>query len=192
MPPRRWLTPSQFARAAGVTPAEITQSVKRGRIVIARRAGKKRIDLKTQLPRFMSTVKHAGHLKSTAADQAPKTGPKARGAGKNGKPKPPPPPTIDPIVLARQIQERYKTIDLARDHEIRAGNLVLREEVLAEFKDIAAKVKRGSLTIPDRLAPLVAEEKTRKRCFDILEGECRTILEDLADAIRNSKHSRSP
>ena len=196
MAKRRWLTPSEFARAAGVTPAEVTQSVKRGRIVITLRDGKRRIDVKTQLPRFLSTVKHAGHLKSSAADQAPKTGKTARGAGRNGKPKPASAPKspstngsgTDFIVKAREIQERYKAIDVALAHEERVGNLVKIDEVAAEFRDIAAKVKRGIMNIPDRLAPLVAAEKTRKRCWSILDQECRTILEDLADAILNSKH----
>lgn len=194
MPKRRWLTPSQFAREAGVSPSEITQSVKRGRITATIRDGKKRIDSKTELPKFLATVKHAGHLKATAKDQAPKSGPTARKKTAEKKPPKTQPPTaapkeFNPLVKAREIQERYKAIEVARDHEIRAGNLVKTDEVVAEFRSIAAMLKKAITNIPDRIAPLVAAEKTRKRCWDILDQECRIILEDLSNAIRNSQHS---
>lgn len=167
---RRYVSQSEFARLFNVSTTEIVHSWQSGRIARVRRGGKYMIDTKTEAPRFAATAKHISTRTPSPAILA--------GAGTDD--------TDNPVFNAfnsKQEQEKYKALRLKLDYEKEMGELVPLSKIQGEWAHVAVLVRKAIMNIPDRLAPIVAAEEDARRCWAVLDVECRTILEDLADEL---------
>lgn len=82
-------------------------------------------------------------------------------------------------VVSRAKREHYQA-KLARiEYEQKAGRLVDAETVAKEAFELARTVRDAILAIPDRLAAILAAERTERRTHDLLTKELIQALSDL-------------
>lgn len=173
-----WVTQAEFAREAGVDPSEVLRSIRRGRIQARVVRGEKRINLETELPKFLATVRHAGHLRGDEpAVTSPASGPDGAGGVDIA--------SLDrlSVVQSREMRERYQMLQAALEYEREIGTVVEVDVIVKEWERISILMKKAIMNIADRLAPLVAAESSAEKCHAIIDGECRLVLEELSNAI---------
>lgn len=76
------------------------------------------------------------------------------------------------------MELRNKQIDL--DIRQKEGELVRYDDVKAKVFSYARVFRDTMLTLPDRLAPILAAEQDRNKIHSILSSEIRTALEESA------------
>jgi hypothetical protein len=170
-----------------VSEAEISQSIKRKRIKTKRNNGSTVIDFFTQGPIFIGTSQRA-----TPSDEV------MRQLGLEGGEPPKQHRSNEGAIQeavslanAKKIQEKYKAQKAKLDYEKEAGTVIKTQLVRDEWARIAVQLRKSVLGIPDRVAPLVAAEDDARRCWALIDYECRLILEDLVDAIKRGETTSS-
>lgn len=166
----RYVTRSEFARLVGVSPAEITYSVQRGRIVTTTRNGKTVIDTKTQIPAFEDTRQHTGDEK-------------ASGPGR------PESPIWAAVRKHRAVRRKIENEELLQSIKDKTASLAPRETVFAIWADIESKTRAAIDSIPDRIvgALKITDSGKAEKVREIARIETRYILEDLDDQAREMK-----
>lgn len=82
---------------------------------------------------------------------------------------------------ARAIREQFAARLAKLDYDERIGKLVDRAKVEAAAFDVYRGLRDQLLTIPDRVAALVAAESDQGKVRNILDAELRARLNDFAD-----------
>jgi hypothetical protein len=175
-PPKRYVTQAEFARLFQVSDAEISRAVKSGRVKTITRGGRKFIDVKTEAGKFASTAKQIFTRTPSPAILA------GAGAGGPAGDEEGTGPLFD-TYMSKQQQEKYKALRAKLDYEKEMGELVPIGEVQTQWINVAVLVRKTIMNMPDRLAPLLAAEDDARKCWALLDEECRTILEDLANEL---------
>jgi len=89
--------------------------------------------------------------------------------------------------LAESRSAQAKADQDEMDRDLKAGNVIAREDVDAAMKFIGATV-RGLLDVfPDQVAPLVAPISTLDGCHLTLGDQCRNVLVSLGDTIEKQR-----
>jgi hypothetical protein len=169
---RRYVTQAEFARLFNVSETEIVRAWQSGRITRAKRGGRYMIDLKTEAARFASTAKHI-------TTRTPSPAILAGVATADGEPVS---PVFDAFTSKAEV-EKYKALRAKLDYEKELGELVPLSEVQSQWVNVAILVRKAVMNVPDRLSPMLAAEDDARRCWAMLDQECRTILEDLANEL---------
>jgi len=86
---------------------------------------------------------------------------------------------------ARAIRESYLARLAKIEFEEKTAKLVSRDEVQVAAFTLARTVRDNLLNLPDRLAALLASESDADRVHQILTGEIRKALDELAGANGN-------
>lgn len=74
----------------------------------------------------------------------------------------------------------YEALLRQQEYEIKAGIYVLAEEVKAAAFNKARIIRDTLLNIPDRLSPILASELDQDKIYQLLSGEIKLVLEELA------------
>lgn len=171
-PQRRYVSQAEFARLFNVSETEIVRARKSGRIKRHKRLGRYMIDLKTETQKFASTGKQI--FARTPSPALLAGAPTSEGETAS--------PLFDTFE-SKQSQEKYKALKAKLDYEKQMGELVPLSEVQGQWVNVAVMVRKAIMNVPDRLAPMLAAEDDARRCWAMLDQECRTILEDLANEL---------
>lgn len=75
---------------------------------------------------------------------------------------------------------KYEALLRQQEYEIKAGIYVLAEEVKAAAFNKARIIRDTLLNIPDRLSPILASELDQDKIYQLLSGEIKLALEELA------------
>lgn len=168
------ITRAEFAKRLGVSPAHITQAVKRGDIDSG---PDKKIDA-DELERYQASRQS---IRSKKPDAAPAV---KRGPGRPAAPAPEPADIgeADQEITYRDAQ-RLKEIYAARlaklKYEEQAGLLIDADQVKKAAFGQARKVRDQLLAIPDRIAPMLVGLETYHEAHSMLTKEIRKVLEGL-------------
>lgn len=90
-------------------------------------------------------------------------------------------PTNPAFIEAKTSTEQYRAQLLLLEIEEKAGSLVRRADVERELGNLMAITREAILTLPDRVASVLAGETDTKRCHTLLRDEMSTILDAVAD-----------
>jgi hypothetical protein len=83
---------------------------------------------------------------------------------------------------ARAVREHYQARLAKLEFEAKADKLIAADEVKIAAFNVFRRYRDQMLNIPDRLAALLAAESESARCYEILAGEIRKVLNEFADA----------
>ncbi len=86
---------------------------------------------------------------------------------------------------SRAIREAYNARLAKLAYEEKSGSLVSADSVKIAWFNVLRVLRDRALNLPDRLAPLLANETDIKRVRELLDNELRQILNDAADAVAN-------
>ena len=88
------------------------------------------------------------------------------------------------FVCARAEVEKYKAAEYKLKHEINQG-LWLKKSDVAEKAFMAARLMRDSLlNIPARISALVSVESDQNQCFQILNKELKSVLDEYVSQLK--------
>jgi hypothetical protein len=87
---------------------------------------------------------------------------------------------------SRAVRQAYQAKLAKLEFEERSGKLVDVEEMERAWADAGQTFRDGLLSIPERLAPVLAALSDTRQVRDQLKQEIRNVLENLPDRIRNS------
>ena len=165
----QWVSTVQFARAAGVTDEAIRYAIKGGRIDAIVRSNRYRLNLDTELPKFLATFTRRGIAahKQLEAD-APGVIESEDGITEQN---------------AAQRERMYKARKAKLDYLQSMGELIPAATVMREWQVIAQGVQGRLLSIPDRVSTIVQGMKHRD-IHKVLTDEIRHALAVLSDSIK--------
>ncbi len=150
-----WLTPAEYARHRGVSRVAVHKAIRDGRIAIVR-------------GRISRDVADRDWTENTAPAAPPAGGEASESAAgityNRAR-------TLEKVVRARIAQF---TLDELQK------KLVDAEDVLQAADDHGRRVKDALMTLPGRLGPRVAAEKSRVKCEQMILAEVRRLCEELA------------
>jgi len=86
-------------------------------------------------------------------------------------------------------EERRKALELDMDE--REGRLHKTEDVERAVSEMVGRVRARVLGMPSKLAPLLADREA-SACFEILEGEVREALSELAGGWVREGYEETP
>jgi len=75
---------------------------------------------------------------------------------------------------------KYEALLRQQEYEIKGGIYVLAEEVKSAAFNKARIIRDTLLNIPDRLSPILASEHDQDKIYQLLSGEIKLVLEELA------------
>ena len=85
---------------------------------------------------------------------------------------------------ARAVRENYLARLAKFDFEVRTGKLVDKAEVEVAAFNRFRMFRDAMLTIPDRMAAVLAAETDERKVFELLSADIRRALSDFADGSR--------
>lgn len=174
----KYLTQAEFARLVGVTEPAIHHHIKTRKLKTRRIEGATKIDIQTELEKYFAISQRALQLHGSEYELKRLAIPKnllthtARTESDQMT-----------VARAREQQEIFKAKRAQIDYELAVGKLLNREEVALEWRNVGVLLRKAVMNIPDRMAQLIAAESDPGKCHVILDRECRTILEDLANQL---------
>ena len=173
------LSQAEFAELIGVKPPMVTRYKQRGRLVMT--ADGKRVDVVKSIARLRD-----GHDPARGGDR---TAPAARetGAARGQSDMPTareafgPSPTgvlvyQDEAAREKRAAAQLRELELAE----RAGALVPAADVEFQVFNMARAAREALMSIPDRVATIVAAEADAATVHALLTAECRKVCEQLA------------
>jgi len=160
------LTITAYARHRGVSHVAVLKAIKTGRIV-------KEPD---------------GTIDAAKADAAWERN--TNQAQQRGDQQPSSPISSGPsYAQSRAIKEAYNARLAKLEYEEKSGALVRNDSVKVTWFNVLRVLRDRLMTMPDRMAPLLAAEPESRKVRDLLENEMRQILEDAADVVQDlNKH----
>ena len=186
----------EYAKHRGVSHTAVQKAVKTGRIT-RRKDGK--IDSKRADRQWDSSTdvsKPRNSVTGKPKHRRPKDGPpRPEGSGaagrSNGNGADEDGGGGSGYVAARTVREHYLARKAKLDYEQAVGKLLDADEIRrAMYK--AGRVSRDLvLTLPSRLAPILAAEIDEAKCLDILEAEVQAVCEDISRALTLEEEGNS-
>lgn len=86
---------------------------------------------------------------------------------------------VTPLAVSLAIKESYKARREKLEYEEKSKTLVKSDDVRVAVFNMARRTRDVLLTIPDRIAPLVAASIDVAECHKIIAGEIRKACEEL-------------
>jgi hypothetical protein len=162
------ISPAEFSRRVGVSPQAICRAIKNGRL---------------------STVEN-GKLDAAVAliqwEKNRQRAPNAPTAPTATRPAPPPATSVDSAFPTLEESKRRREFHEANLAEMRerqkAGELVIKREVLQHYTTLYATLREMLLRIPDKLALRIAAESDADKVYTLLEQEIEDALRDTVKA----------
>ncbi len=91
---------------------------------------------------------------------------------------------VSQYTKARAVREHYLARLAKLEFEEKVGSLVSRDEVRVAAYNTFRQYRDHILSIPDRIAAMLAAESDEAKCYQILSGEIRKALNEFADSQR--------
>jgi excisionase family DNA binding protein len=159
-----YLTTTQFAKAANVTPTTVRQAIETGRIEAVMDGQWWRINVKTELEKFIGTLTRRNV--------------NARHGG-NGKVDDEGINSTNAALMERVFKAKKAELEYKRLNE----ELIPVETVTMEWQSIAQGLLSGLLSIPDRVAPML-EGMGHREIHSLLVKEIKHACQELSDSVR--------
>lgn len=176
----------EYARRRGVSAMAVSKAAKAGRITLV--DGK--VDPSTAdrdwpantNPGQMAVNSQASAMQSppAAAEEVPEGDDEGTQNGRAGGDKKP--STTAQYGQARAIREGYAARRAKIDYEKEIGQLVDVDSVRALAFKVARTARDSLLSMPDRLAPIIAGESNQFEVHRIMSEEIRRVCNDIASA----------
>ena len=101
--------------------------------------------------------------------------------------------TSDPINIneMRALKERETAFLKRLERGLAEGSLVEIDEVLKKLTPLFTGTKVRMLALPQKLAPVIANESNSSVCKAIIEGEIRVVLAELSSGIERELELRT-
>ena len=144
------ISKSQFAREIKISRTSVYKLIEK-RIIPVRKDGK--IDLQVGLKKWEEYQEHQVNVNDKKSSE---------------------------YNFHRTRREKFNADILELDLAEKKGKLVMIEDVLTAEKNIASIVRTKLLSIPSKVAPLVAPEKSVKKIKSTLDEVIREVLHELA------------
>ena len=176
----KWYTRAEFARRCGVTKEAIYRAIQEKRIRVHKHNNSIMIDWNEEGAKYIASCQKplrdlgaavAKRIQGSSSDK--REGENVSEYIRNA----------NSITKSKERNEFFKAKKAELDFKERSGELVDTKKVNTAWITIGTMIKKGVSSIPDRVAPLVAAETDEHAVYQILENECLTILEDLANDI---------
>jgi phage terminase Nu1 subunit (DNA packaging protein) len=194
-PTRRWVTVSAFAKECNCTDALVYQSIKDQQIAFTKTPnGRLMIDANSQKQPFLSyhpkavqrILENKRILQENENKQNEQIHAIMEASTTDANPQAQYIPTVgEGIALSKARKERA----LARKAELEAaereGNLVDLQTTIRVWKTIAIQTRQAIMSIPDRLAPVMAGERDPHKCHRLLTEELTHSLQTLSQNLRD-------
>jgi len=178
---KRYLTQADFARLVGFTDAGILYNIQNRRLPVHVKAGVRKLDLREALPIIFAVSKRPVVLQGSQHELSKLDIPEEFMPdfdevedGGNGRTK---------VIEAKEQSEIFKAKKVELEYNVAVGKLVSIDTVANQWRSVGVLIRKTILNIPDRLTHLVTSESDPVRVHALLDGECRAILEDLADEL---------
>lgn len=92
-------------------------------------------------------------------------------------------------ITSMAVSKIRKEAAMAKKAELevleKEGKLVLKEDIIDLWKEIGVKVQKAILTIPDRLAPVVAGETNNHKIHKMMTDELKYALRNLSQNLHD-------
>ncbi len=89
------------------------------------------------------------------------------------------------LAVSKARKERALARKAELDAAEREGNLVDLQSMVRVWKTIAIQTRQAVMTIPDRLAPVMAGERDQHKCHRMLTEELTHALQTLSQNLRD-------
>jgi hypothetical protein len=173
----RLITPSQYAKLRGVSPAAVTKAMKAERITTVEHNGKRMIDPEVaDIQWAKNTRPRVGDLQQSAP------------VAELDRPLSPPEAEVHDIKRARAKREHHEA-NLAEMRERKeSGQLVELSRVKKAAVDAGALLRTALEQIAGKVGSLVAAESDAAECRRIINREMDAALEDAASNLQALGH----
>lgn len=182
------MTLAEYAKYRGVTPAYISQMIKKGMLEGTYLKGRNSYNIDaTKADAKLEKVLSPDRMKKTR-QEIQKTPKRKNNATIEEKQEVIESANIEEIDYhtARTTNERYKAALKKLEYEEKAGKLVLANDVEKKGFEAARQIRDQCLAIPDRCCALVAAESDSFACKQILLNEINYILEQISDGFKEN------
>lgn len=187
------ITKAEFARRLGITYNALLDAIRAGRVEQVNRFGKMRIEYHSNRRRYIETSKYPGRFMNKKAKHK-------NGNGKIGSSVKtvstnmvthevdlmPDPPDNDGDFrpqMTRTEAESVKQVYLAKQAKLKflkqAGVLIETDKVKREWEEIAVRVQKAMLSIPDRVAEIFSTLNSAEEIHQELTSEIHHALSSL-------------
>lgn len=190
---RRWITVSEFAKECDCTEALVYQSIKDQQITVSKTpGGRLMIDGNSQKQPFLSyhpravqrILENKRKLKEADERQKDKLSELMDASAIEATA-----PQINTVGEGIAVSKARKERALARKAELdaaeREGSLVELDALIRVWKTIAIQTRQAVMSLPDRLAPVMAGERDPHKCHRMLTEELTHALQTLSQNLRD-------
>lgn len=160
-----WIGPSAYAKHRGVNLSTVKDWIKEGKLEGCIKHGSNN---RKQINQSLADKALDGGVDS-GPDSSYSETTEAQGVNANMS-----------LTKARTAKTALEAQSARLKYEQLAGNLVSRKEVETAAEELGMKIKEGLLTLPDRLAPVLASETSIEEINYILTQAIDESLRDLA------------
>lgn len=209
---KEYITKKEFARRMGISNYAVVMAIKSGRIIPEDRGtGKEYLEWYSSRERFINLSKrpdvtrqavseYGDSLKTSDVRATPANNRKIKATKVNSHPldSVQDPPDTDGDFhpqMNRFEAESVKQVYLAKQAKLKflkeAGLLVEAQTVKREWEEIAVRVQKAMLAIPDRVSEIFASINDADKIHKYLEAEIRHALSSLQYSMKSEeKHDR--